>query len=153
MPSGYPIRTLFQRFARPCAERASRRRFRVGCSTQMLDEQRHAGTHGSALAEITTAIIQLFRKYYGRGPTKGKSYLMDDRYVLVVLEQTMTTVEQTLVDAGEQDLVRKVRLTFQEEMAPEFKAVVENALGRKVAAYHSQLTTDPDIGFEFFVLE
>ena len=26
-------------------------------------------------------------------------------------------------------------------------------MGRRVAAYHSQLTLDPDIGFEFFVLE
>jgi uncharacterized protein YbcI len=78
---------------------------------------------------------------------------MDDRYVLCVLEQTMTTVEETLTKNGEVDLVRKVRLTFQEEMADEFKGVVEKALGRKVAAYHSQLTVDPDIGFELFVLE
>jgi uncharacterized protein YbcI len=109
--------------------------------------------HGAGLADITTGIIQLFRRYYGRGPTKGKTYLMDDRYVLCVLEDTMTTVEETLTEAGEADLVRKVRLTFQEEMAKEFTDVVEKALGRKVVAYHSQLTTDPDIGFELFVLE
>src|SRR3954465_7725404 len=109
--------------------------------------------HGSALADITTGIIKLFREYYGRGPTKGKTYLMDDRYVLCVLERTMTTVEETLTNAGEYDLVRKVRLTFQAEMADEFKAVVEKALGRKVAAYHSQMTMDPDLGFELFVLE
>jgi uncharacterized protein YbcI len=108
---------------------------------------------GPALADITTGIIQLFRQYYGRGPTKGKTYLTDDRYVLCVLEQTMTTVEQTLSKAGQVDLVRKVRLTFQEEMAGEFRAVVEKALGRKVIAYHSQLITDPDLGFELFVLE
>jgi uncharacterized protein YbcI len=116
----------------------------------MVDQQR---AQGSALADITTGIIRLFREHYGRGPTKGKTYLMDDRYVLCVLEQTMTTVEQTLSEAGQVDLVRKVRLTFQEEMAAEFTAVVEKALGRKVIAYHSQLTTDPDLGFELFVLE
>jgi uncharacterized protein YbcI len=109
--------------------------------------------HGTALADITTGIIKLFRQYYGRGPTKGKTYLLDDRYVLCVLEETMTTVEETLNDAGEEDLVRRVRLTFQEEMAPQFTAVVEKALGRKVVAYHSQLTTNPDLGFELFVLE
>ena len=32
-------------------------------------------------------------------------------------------------------------------------AVVEKAMGRRVAAYHSQLTMQPDMGFEFFVLE
>jgi uncharacterized protein YbcI len=116
-------------------------------------EQQDITRQGAALAEITTGIIQLFRKYYGRGPTKGKSYLMDDRFVLCVLEKTMTTVEETLTEAGEVDLVRRVRLTFQEEMAEEFIGVVEKALDRKVAAYHSQLTTDPDIGFELFVLD
>jgi uncharacterized protein YbcI len=119
----------------------------------MSPQQQSAAAHGSALADITTGIIQLFREYYGRGPTKGKTYLMDDRFVLCVLEKTMTTVEETLTNAGEVDLVRRVRLTFQEEMADQFKGVVEKALGRKVTAYHSQLTTDPDIGFELFVLE
>ena len=38
-------------------------------------------------------------------------------------------------------------------MAAEFKSVVERAMGRRVAAYHSQLTMEPDMGFEFFVLE
>jgi uncharacterized protein YbcI len=116
--------------------------------------QHHDSTkQGSALAEITTGIIQLFRKHYGRGPTKGKTYLMDDRFVLCVLEDTMTTVEETLAHAGEVELVRKVRLTFQEEMTAEFTGVVEKALGRKVVAYHSQLTSNPDYGFELFVLE
>jgi uncharacterized protein YbcI len=119
----------------------------------MSPQHQNPAAHGTALADITTGIIQLFREYYGRGPTKGKTYLMDDRYVLCVLERTMTTVEETLTNAGEVDLVRKVRLTFQEEMVEEFKAVVEKALGRKVAAYHSQMTVDPDLGFELFVLE
>ena len=110
-------------------------------------------SQGTALADITTGIIQLFRNYYGRGPVRGKTYLMDDRYVLCVLEETMTTVERTLCKAGDDELVRKVRLAFQEEMTAEFTGTVERALGRKVAAYHSQLTTDPDIGFELFVLE
>ena len=65
----------------------------------------------------------------------------------------MTTVEQTLVKSGNASMVREVRLTFQEAMADEFKGVVEQAMGRRVAAYHSQLTMDPDTGFEFFVLE
>ena len=118
-----------------------------------MQQQRPASAQSSALAEITTGIIQLFSNYYGRGPTKGKSYLMDDRYVLCVLEQTMTTVERTLAKAGEDELVRKVRLTFQDELADEFTGVVEKALGRKVIGYHSQLVTDPDLGFELFVLE
>jgi len=108
---------------------------------------------GEQLAEVTNGIVKLFREYYGRGPNKAKSYMLDDRIVVCVLEDTMTTVEQTLVNNGDHDMVRQVRLRFQEAMALEFKTVVEKAMGRRVAAYHSQLTMQPDMGFEFFVLE
>jgi uncharacterized protein YbcI len=108
---------------------------------------------GEQLAAVTNGIVQLFREYYGRGPNKAKSYLLDERIVVCVLEETMTTVEQTLVEYGHSDMVRQVRLTFQSAMAAEFKGTVEQAMGRRVAAYHSQLTMQPDMGFEFFVLE
>jgi uncharacterized protein YbcI len=112
-----------------------------------------AGTHaGEQLAAVTNGIVKLFRDYYGRGPTKAKSYLLDDRIIVCVLEDTMTKVEQTLVENGEGQKVRDVRLTFQEAMADEFMGVVTAIMGRKVIAYHSQMTLDPDIGFEFFVL-
>jgi uncharacterized protein YbcI len=109
--------------------------------------------HGEELAEITNGIVRLFSDYYGRGPTRAKSFLLDDTYVVTVLRDTLTTVERTLAEAGHGDQVRSVRLTFQEAMADEFKGVVEAAFGRRVAAYHSQLLIDADLGFELFVLE
>jgi uncharacterized protein YbcI len=108
---------------------------------------------GEQLAAVTNGIVKLFREYYGRGPTKAKSYVLDDRILVCVLEETMTKVEQTLVENGHGDKVREVRLTFQGAMADEFKRVVAECTGRQVLAYHSQLTLEPDIGFEFFVLE
>jgi uncharacterized protein YbcI len=118
--------------------------------TQASDSE---ATHGEELAQITNGIVRLFSEYYGRGPTRAKSYLLDDSYVVTVLRDTLTTVERTLADAGHRDQVRSVRLTFQEALADTFKAVVEEALGRKVASYHSQLLIDADMGFELFVLE
>jgi uncharacterized protein YbcI len=113
-----------------------------------------AGTGaGEQLAAVTNGIVSLFREYYGRGPNKAKSYILDDRIVICVLEETMTKVEQTLVQNGHGAKVRDVRLTFQEAMADEFKRTVAEAVGRDVIAYHSQLTLEPDIGFEFFVLD
>jgi uncharacterized protein YbcI len=108
---------------------------------------------GDQLAEITNGIVRLFSEYYGRGPTRAKSYMLEERYVVTVLRDTMTTVERTLAESGEADLVRRVRLTFQEAMADSFKGVVEQALGRRVAAYHSQILIDPDVGIEFFLLQ
>jgi uncharacterized protein YbcI len=108
---------------------------------------------GEELAAVTNGTIRLFSDWYGRGPTRAKSYLLDDRYVVCVLQETMTTVERTLADLGHGELVRRVRLTFQEAMLDDFKRVVEQAFGRSVAAYHSQLSVEHDIGFEFFILE
>jgi uncharacterized protein YbcI len=107
---------------------------------------------GEDLAAITNAIVGLFREYYGRGPERAKSYLLDDRYVVCVLGETMTTVERTLAPT-DPDLVRRVRLTFQDAMSESFIGVVEEITGRRVLTYHSQLALDPDLGFEFFLLE
>jgi uncharacterized protein YbcI len=97
--------------------------------------------------------VKLYSDYYGRGPTKAKSYLLDEHILVCVLEETMTKVERTLMENGHGYKVREVRVTFQEAMSAEFKACVRDIMGRNVIAYHSQLTLEPDYGFEFFVLE
>jgi uncharacterized protein YbcI len=107
---------------------------------------------GAVAAEISNAIVHLLSERYGRGPTKAKTYLFDN-YVFCVLQNVLTTAEQTLVDAGQADLVRRTRVAFQEVLADEFKGAVAKATGKRVLAYHSQVVFDPDMGFEIFVLE
>jgi uncharacterized protein YbcI len=107
---------------------------------------------GERLAAISSAIVTIFAEYYGRGPTKAKTYAFDN-YLITVLEDILTTVERTLVERGEEDLVRKVRLTFQEATAERFTSAVAEISGRDVVGYHSQVTFNPSIGFEIFVLE
>ena len=107
---------------------------------------------GSARADVSNAIVQICRECYGRGPTKAKTYLFDN-YVFVVTEDLLTTVEETLVNNGHQDKVREFRLIFQEAVADRFKGAVEEAVGRRVVAYHSQVVFDPPMGFEIFVLD
>ena len=46
-----------------------------------------------------------------------------------------------------------IRHSFQAAMEERFTNVVEDALGRKVIAYMSQVHSDPDISAELFVLE
>jgi uncharacterized protein YbcI len=118
-----------------------------------LQSAEAAARHGDELAEITNGIVRLFSEYYGRGPTRAKSYMLEERYVVTILRDTMTTVERTLAEHGHINMVRQVRGTFQEAMAASFKGVVEQALGRGVASYHSQILVEPDVGFEFFLLE
>jgi uncharacterized protein YbcI len=106
---------------------------------------------GERLAAVSSAIVQILSECYGRGPTKAKSYAFDD-FVLCVLEDILTTVERTLVEKGQEALVRTVRIKFQEKEADKFKSAVAEAMGRPVIAYHSQVTFHPAVGFEVFVL-
>jgi uncharacterized protein YbcI len=107
---------------------------------------------GERLAAISNAVVAIFSECYGRGPTKAKSYVFDN-YVLCVLEDILTTVERTLVERGHEDLVRTVRLTFQEAVSDRFTDAASEIMGRKVISYHSQVMFDPPMGFEIFVLE
>ena len=111
----------------------------------------NAGEH-SAKLEISNGIVQLMSNHYGRGPNKAKTFVVD-HYVLVVLEDLLTRAETTMVENGRSALVREMRITFQGDMAGEFKGVVEAALSRKVKTYQSQIVFDPPMGFEIFVLE
>jgi uncharacterized protein YbcI len=106
---------------------------------------------GERLAAVSEVIVAIFSELYGRGPTKAKTYAFDD-CLFTVLEDLFTTVERTLVECGKEDLVRKVRLTFQEEVAERITSEVGRAAGRTVIAYHSQVTFHPEHGFEVFLL-
>lgn len=109
-------------------------------------------TLGPLLAEVTNAVVKLHRTHYGKGPTRSKSYLIDD-VLICVMRDVFTTVERTLVDAGEWDKVRETRLAFQEAMSDRFTEAIEEIVGRRVVGFTSQVLLDQDIAIEVFVLE
>jgi uncharacterized protein YbcI len=104
------------------------------------------------LADISNAMVGLKKEFYGKGPTKAKTYV-NDNYVLCVLQGGLTRNEETLVAAGEEKLVREYRLRFQEAMADATTEAVERLTGRTVLGYHSQIVFKPEYGFEIFVLD
>jgi uncharacterized protein YbcI len=107
---------------------------------------------GSMRAELSNAMVGLKKGFYGKGPTRAKTYL-NDNYVMCVLEGGLTRNEETLLAAGEEELVRTFRLRFQEVMAQPTCQAVEQITGRKVLGYHSQIVFDPEYAFEIFVLD
>ena len=113
---------------------------------------RRGQTHGAVLARISTGLVQLHSRYYGKGPTKAKTHLLNDT-VICILRGGFTTVERTLIEQGDVDAVYTMRRSFQTAMGEQFKRVVEEATGRKVIAYMSQIHQDPDLAVEMFVLE
>jgi uncharacterized protein YbcI len=109
-------------------------------------------TLGPLLAEVTNAVVRLHRSHYGKGPTRSKSYLLDD-VLVCVMGDVFTTVERTLVEAGEQARVRETRLAFQDAMRDDFIDAVEQIVGRRVLGSTSQVLVDADVAIEVFLLE
>jgi uncharacterized protein YbcI len=97
-------------------------------------------------------MVGIHSKHYGKGPTKAKTYLIDDT-IVCVMQDVFTTVERTLIDAGKGDLVREVRTTFQYALRDEFIGAVSDIVGRRPRAFMSQIDCDADIAVEFFLLE
>jgi uncharacterized protein YbcI len=104
------------------------------------------------LAQISTGLVQLHSRYYGKGPTKAKTHMVDDT-VVCILRGGFTTVERTLVDTGEVESVYQMRRSFQQAMENEFRRIIEGATGRKVIAYMSSINVEPELAVEIFVLE
>jgi uncharacterized protein YbcI len=109
------------------------------------------GALGEVRAQIATGIVQLQSEYYGKGPTKARTYFVDD-LVVVVLEETFTKAERTLVDRGEVEPIQQIRRRFQQQMADEFRAIVEQATGRSVRAFMSETNLEADVSVEIFLL-
>lgn len=108
--------------------------------------------HGEIRALLSNTLVALMKEHYGKGPTAAKSFI-NDEYVLTVLEGGLTRNEQTLVDAGQEGIVREYRLHFQRAVEDHFTSAVERITDRRVLTYHSQIVFDPPRSFELFVLD
>ena len=107
---------------------------------------------GSLHMAISNAVVGLLREYTGRGPTKSRTTIRDN-VVLVMLEQTLTKGEQSLVNKGRVDKVIEIRHEFQEAMREESMAKISELTGRSVTAMLSVNHVNPDLGAEIFVLD
>jgi uncharacterized protein YbcI len=112
----------------------------------------HARVQGEVLTQISTSLVELHRRFYGKGPTGAKTEMLDNM-VVCTLVGGVTTVERTLIEAGDHESVYRTRLGFQQAMEDDFRRIVEESTGRKVIAYMSAVHLDPELTVELFVLE
>jgi uncharacterized protein YbcI len=106
---------------------------------------------GAIRQTIAIEMVRLHSEYYGRGPTKAKVYA-DGDLLAVVLEETFTPAEKTLIGRGESEGIQDIRRRFQRVMADQFRAIVEQATGRRVRAFLSETNLEADIAVEVFML-
>lgn len=115
--------------------------------------QNEAGTQArSPLATVTRGIVRIHAEYFGKGPVRARTDRFGDDGVICVLRETLTSVETTLINRGEAEQVTALRRSFQRAMEPEFRRVIEDALGRRVIAFMSQVSLEPDLACEIFFL-
>jgi uncharacterized protein YbcI len=108
--------------------------------------------HGRLAAAISTGVVHVFSEHTGRGPTKARTTI-DGETVVVILQNSMTKAERSLVEAGRNAEVLQLRRTFQETMRVDLVAVVERLTARNVQVFMSANHIAPDTAAEIFLLD
>ena len=107
----------------------------------------------SPMLEISNAMVGLYKEAFGRGPTKARAQFAGQDTLVVILEASLTVAERNLVALGEHQRLREARLFFQYALEDQFRAIVEQALGRRTVAFVSGIDTERDVAIEVFTLE
>ena len=107
---------------------------------------------GQMSASISNAIVHLHREYLGRGPTKARTSIRDDT-IVVLMTDTLTKAEHSLVADGKADEVLSTRHSLQGTMRNDMVSAVERITGRTVMAFMSTNHIEPDLACEILILE
>jgi len=114
-------------------------------------EDHVSGERGGMLTEVSNAVVQIHKQFYGKGPTQARAHLTRD-LLAVVLEGGFTRGEQTLNERGHARDVLLSRMAMQESVQREFCDAIERIVGRSVRSFMS--ANDPLAGLqaEIFIL-
>ena len=118
-----------------------------------LENQEPATGDGSVLQSISNEMVRLFKEQFGRGPTRARANWAGADTITVILEETLTPAERNLVQMGEHERLREMRMFFQYASVAEFCRPVEQFTGRKVRAFLSAIDTQVEgLSVETFIL-
>lgn len=104
------------------------------------------------LSEISDEMVRIYKEQFGRGPTKARTNLAGPDILVCTLENSLTPAERNMVEAGEHQRLRDLRLYFQYASEAEFLDTVERLTGRQVRAFVSGIDTRNDVATEVFYL-
>lgn len=107
---------------------------------------------GSQSAAVSNLMVRLLSEYTGRGPTRARAHFSDE-LISIVLRDTLTKGEKSLVRDGRAQLVLDTRRAYQMTMRDELVAGIEEITGRRVIAFLSDNHIEPDIAVESFVMD
>jgi uncharacterized protein YbcI len=102
---------------------------------------------------ISNEMVRIYKERFGRGPTKTRTHWVGHDVIAVILEDTLTPVERSLVEMGEHQRLRDLRMFFQYATVPGFCEPIERLTGRKVRAFISGIDAEVDgVSTEMFFL-
>jgi uncharacterized protein YbcI len=110
------------------------------------------GLDRNVLRDISRGMVQLYREQFGRGPESVTTHYGGPDTIVSLLGNSLTPVERTMRGMGEEQRLRDIRTMFQHATEPKFRAVVEQATGRRVVAFMSGIDIAHDISCEVFTL-
>ena len=108
---------------------------------------------GLMMVELSNAMVRLYKELFGRGPTKARTDYAGPDLIVSTLERSLTRIERHMVDAGEHERLRDLRMHFQYLNESQFVKTVEQITGRTVRAFVSGVDTKRDMAAELFYLE
>jgi len=97
-------------------------------------------------------MVELYAAFYDHDRTTATTYI-NDKIVVCVLENILTTSEDILVADGARGEVIDGRVAFQTATEDEFTAAIERLTHRRVVAFLSANQTIPGIACELFFLD
>jgi uncharacterized protein YbcI len=98
---------------------------------------------GPAAMTISNAITEALKQSCGKGATKMKAYNTHDD-VAVDVQGMLTTLERTLVQDGHEQLVSEARQVLIGRVAEECRATIEQATGRRVVGWRTEVNPSAD---------
>ena len=116
----------------------------VNMSIELKDE--------SLTEAISAAMVELYAVFYEHDRTTATTYI-NDNIVVCVLENILTTGEDTLIANGDGGDVIDGRVGFQTDTQDEFTAAIERLTHRHVTAFLSANQTAPGVACELFFLD
>jgi uncharacterized protein YbcI len=110
-------------------------------------------TAGPVTMRVSDELVRLYKDLFGRGPTKAGTHWAGDNVLICTLENSLTPAERSMVEMGEYQRLRDVRMFFQHARENDFRETIERITGRQVRAFVSGIDPVTDVSAEVFYLE
>ena len=98
-------------------------------------------TYGQLERKLAQSIQAFYRNHLGHQPSKVTCQLFNTK-LAIVIEDSITSAEQILIDRGKEDLAEKVRLNLDDAIRPELEELIAEITDEKVVDMMSDATLD-----------